>query len=566
MKKMNPDTTALPPQRTKNREKSDDIDISTPQNLTFYMKDFLSVVGGVSDSSKLNATDTREVKEESVIFESNFDLSKERLRYVFDKFDTDKDDKISYDALMRGLEIQAGLDDFLTEVVFGKLATFLDQDNSGDVSFEEFSEGVRLLMLRALFSSDNLSGRVGAPFEVLDYNIDKLEQTIVAPCRERDPVGKKEEILEERDGFFFNFRPEWVQTRWINVDRASTVTEDSGESTLKKLAAKYTLHPLALEDALSPSIRPKVELFSSHYLIIFPVFSLATNGLAIKRNSSFSAIPSRFLKCNSLFSFNFCGKSSDRNSTDRRPQIAQVNVECVSIFVNTPKYDTIITFNNNGTSQTSDRRDYWDRVKKELAKGYSKLRQYDAQYLTYALLDLAADHLIPILSTMRKEIIREKEYLKKDKYESLSRVYQLQKELEKIRKQIKPFTRLLLNVIEDETIAQDVTMYLRDVYDNLDCIDDDVNELIDECLNLADIAEKFHARRMDRTLYTLTVVSSVFLPAQFLTGVWGMNFFHMPELDDKWMYPIFFWIFTGSMIAVLLIVFNFGKLPNYNIH
>ena len=536
-----------------NRESSE---LSKSQSLTLYIKDFLSVVGGLSGSTTSHQSINSVNEENEVILESNYDLSQERLRYLFNKFDTDQDDKISYDGLKKGLEIQAGLDDFLTDSVFRQVVAFLDQDNSGDVSFHEFVEGTRLLMLRSLFSSDERSGRVGAPFEVLDYDLARLQLTNVG--------SKKDNSVEEKNGFFFNVRPQWVQTRWINIDRASTITADSGESTMKKIAAKYTIHPLALEDALSSAIRPKAEVFSGHYLIIFPVFSLDTDGVAMKPNTALSQLPNNICDCCclSFFPFNrFCKKRPRRFST--RPQVSNVTVECVSIFVNIPKNDTIITFNNNGTSDT--RRDYWDRVKRELAKGYSKLRQYNAQYLTYALLDLAADHLLPILSIFRQELVRERKYLKKDNYKSLSRVYQLQKELEKIRKHIKPFTRLLIHVIEDDTITPDVTIYLRDVYDNLDSADDDVNELIDECQALADLADKYHARRMDSTLYTLTVVSSVFLPAQFLTGVWGMNFHFMPELDDTWMYPYFFWILTGSMTLILLFVFNFGRLPNYNI-
>ena len=40
--------------------------------------------------------------------------------------------------------------------------------------------------------------------------------------------------------------------------------------------------------------------------------------------------------------------------------------------------------------------------------------------------------------------------------------------------------------------------------------------------------------RMNRTLYILTLVTSVFVPAQFLTGLYGMNFEVMPELT--WRY------------------------------
>ena len=35
----------------------------------------------------------------------------------------------------------------------------------------------------------------------------------------------------------------------------------------------------------------------------------------------------------------------------------------------------------------------------------------------------------------------------------------------------------------------------------------------------------------------LTVVSTLFLPPTLIGTIYGMNFHHMPELDDRWGYP-----------------------------
>lgn len=44
--------------------------------------------------------------------------------------------------------------------------------------------------------------------------------------------------------------------------------------------------------------------------------------------------------------------------------------------------------------------------------------------------------------------------------------------------------------------------------------------------------------RTNRRLATLTVLSAVFLPLTFITGIYGMNFQFMPELDAPWGYPV----------------------------
>ena len=62
------------------------------------------------------------------------------------------------------------------------------------------------------------------------------------------------------------------------------------------------------------------------------------------------------------------------------------------------------------------------------------------------------------------------------------------------------------------------TVFLRDLLDNLSNCEEELREVIRDCANIDVEAEKYQQRQMDATLYTLTVISAVFLPAQFLTG------------------------------------------------
>lgn len=255
---------------------------------------------------------------------------------------------------------------------------------------------------------------------------------------------------------------------------------------------------------------------------------------------------------------------SDEEDSLSPPKIGRIRVQMTSIFVNVPKNDTMITYNSELhhpmgyrasleelstpneetpgstepirssepaavarppelTTQPQDQH-CWTRIYQELSKSYSKLRQYDAQYLTYALLDQAVDLLEPLLHAMRQELSRQDKRLQATNYQAsaaLQRVRHLQTELEKVARKLKPFIRLMVHVIEDEAISPGATVYLRDVLDNLECHEEEVRQLIRDCQAMDAQADKHQSRQMDRTLYTLTVISAVFLPAQFLTGVWG---------------------------------------------
>ena len=54
-------------------------------------------------------------------------------------------------------------------------------------------------------------------------------------------------------------------------------------------------------------------------------------------------------------------------------------------------------------------------------------------------------------------------------------------------------------------------------------------------------------------LYVLTLVTALFVPLQFLTGVWGMNFRVMPELEWEYGYEMF-WC-CELLIALLVFIF-----------
>ena len=56
-------------------------------------------------------------------------------------------------------------------------------------------------------------------------------------------------------------------------------------------------------------------------------------------------------------------------------------------------------------------------------------------------------------------------------------------------------------------------------------------------------------------MYFLTLVTTLFVPAQFLTGVYGMNFDVMPDLHFWWGYP-FFWVFFLLSVLLTLVYFR----------
>ncbi len=93
-------------------------------------------------------------------------------------------------------------------------------------------------------------------------------------------------------------------------------------------------------------------------------------------------------------------------------------------------------------------------------------------------------------------------------------------------------------------------IYLRDISDHTEQILADCDVHLDTSSALIN---EFYARRstkQDEVMEFFTRIATIFIPAQFLTGIYGMNFKHMPELEYEYAY-LFWWIGTFVMILAL---------------
>ena len=461
------------------------------------------------------------------VFENSFDLTEDRLRRIFKNLDQSKNGNISYDELRLGLKYhgnELGTSHISSEALVG-LTRYLDADNSGEITFEEFSEGIRLMLLRTLIKKvrDSDRNKDLVSTEVFDYNSTSLKQYLLkGVCEVNEPLAAAsfEASSKSLVDFFLEERGAEVSVRWIDI------TGKQASNIMKMVALKYRLHPLALEDALERTDhRPKADSYDGHYFIMVPVFQLneAENSnkppdAGHQKKRSWSNRPFNSQEHGTI-EHNDTMMSDDEISTDEETDIHSENyfigVQMTSIFITKPGGRTVITFND----ERKEGRPWW-RLQGELKKEYSKLRQYDGQHLAYRLLDVAEDKIGEIVIKLKTIVRKEMRSVVNDKYRDLNRIHSLKHQMLSMNRKFKSFERLLKHVIEDDSFSPEASIYLRDVLDNLEIHDEDLKSLIAKCESVDEDAEKFQARKMDNTLYTLTVISAVFLPAQFLTGKW----------------------------------------------
>jgi magnesium transporter len=96
---------------------------------------------------------------------------------------------------------------------------------------------------------------------------------------------------------------------------------------------------------------------------------------------------------------------------------------------------------------------------------------------------------------------------------------------------------------------------LRDLYDHTVQIIDTIETFRDIIAWSLDIYLSSTSNRLNEVMKVLTVISTIFIPLTFLVWVYWMNFRYMPELWQKWTYPIL-WII---MLSVWIWMFTYFK-------
>ncbi len=292
-------------------------------------------------------------------------------------------------------------------------------------------------------------------------------------------------------------------TSWINIDGLHDL------SITEKIGKHFEIHPLVLEDIVHISQRPKVENYDNYLFIVVRMFYLTSDTNEI-RNEQISFI----LGKNYLISFQ------------------------------------------------EDTGDVFDTVRERLRKGGPQIRNSGADYLAYTLIDAIVDSYFHILEQIGYEIEDLEDRIISDpKQSDLQLIHSLRREMILLRKSVWPLRELLSNLQRNDNgiIKQQTQIYLRDVYDHTIQIIDTIESYRDMAMGMLETYLSSLSNKMNEVMKVLTIIATIFIPLTFVSGVYGMNFAHFPELQFNWMYPWGFWSFILICGGLMLFFFKYKK-------
>lgn len=216
------------------------------------------------------------------------------------------------------------------------------------------------------------------------------------------------------------------------------------------------------------------------------------------------------------------------------------------------KDNLVITFQENEG-------DVFDGIRKRLTQERSRMRARGTDYLYYALLDAIVDHQLEILYGIGNLIDTYDRQLIETEKLSINLLFELRKQIMLIRSEVAPFKDILKELYdkEDHFIKDETRVFIRDVSDHVNHVNDQVGLYQDMVTNLYDMNMNYSSNRLNHIMTILTVFSAIFIPLNFMTGFFGMNFKHFPGLDNPLAIPIF--LSTAAGIAILMGIFFLRK-------
>ncbi|MFN2557347.1 MAG: magnesium/cobalt transporter CorA [Nitriliruptorales bacterium] len=183
--------------------------------------------------------------------------------------------------------------------------------------------------------------------------------------------------------------------------------------------------------------------------------------------------------------------------------------------------------------------------------------------VVHRILDVMNDVFVPFLDLLGQRLdLVEEDVLQRPTLVTRNEIFALRRDLITLRRISVPQAEVIRRVGREQisVVSESDRAYFRDVYDHLYRMAE-VSEVYRQLVESAyDMYRSVREDETNRRLAILTMVSTLLLPISAIAGIYGMNFEHMPELDEPWVYPLLWVLFVVIFVAGLLVFRSWGWL------
>lgn len=316
----------------------------------------------------------------------------------------------------------------------------------------------------------------GTPIHIGEHRTDAVH--IHSFTYSETVLQEKDLILEEE----FSFSPLEGTLTWLSIHGIHDI------APLKHIATAFQLHPLVLEDLVNTEQRPKVEDYEQYLFLVL--------------------------------------KNITWHETTRTIQTEQISLIVGQNFV--------LCFQEGN-------QDVFHTIQTRLQNSKSPLRNHGSDYFFYALLDAVVDNYFFVLESLGEEIESlEEQVMRQTGRELLKDLHELKREMILLRKAIWPLREVVgrLSRGDSALIHQTTQVYFRDVYDHTIQVIETIEAYREMLTSIREIYLTSLSNKLNEIMKVMAMIATLFIPLTLISGIYGMNFKYMPELEWTWGYPL----------------------------
>lgn len=261
----------------------------------------------------------------------------------------------------------------------------------------------------------------------------------------------------------------------------------------------FNFHPLAIEDCLYVLQRPKIDYYDDYQFLV--LHAIRPDSLA--------------------------------------------NIE-VNLFVG---HNFIVSYHHAPVKEVNEA---WNEMMKRSHD--KKLHSHGPFTVAYTIIDALVDQYFPCVYGIEDELDELEKWGAHESVELLMKqVFELRGRLLKLRRTIVPMRDMMYRILNSQHVQNEKEQraYFSDIYDHLLKLSEMIDSDREMTADLRDSYISLNSNRMNSIMKTLTVITTIFMPLTLIAGIYGMNFYNMPELTWKYGYVSVLAIMGGLTIWMI---------------
>lgn len=278
-------------------------------------------------------------------------------------------------------------------------------------------------------------------------------------------------------------------------------SESTDEEVKQLLEGVFAFHPLAIEDCLTVSERPKIDEYETYVFMVIHAVDYSPNARKFVTRELNLFIGQNFLVTVHRDAMPFVAATMDR-----------------------------IVKHASTVARAPDR-------------------------LTYTILNFLLEGYEPSLEELSIEIAElEQRVIHSPTMDVLTEVTYLKAEVQRLRQIVWPQREVLARLAHGQfkIVRSHMLPYYRDLLDQLVRITDLTDNYRDSLTNILQIHLNLQQSRVNQTIKVLTVLATLAMPVLIVTSFYGMNVQHWPTMQAPTLHA-YYWIFGITGFSTLLV-------------